>query len=142
MWCPEGMYYCALIPTPTHVQDLVCLILLLQQFQTRGMNNIFIWYFVFVIIYLYLLSPSRVLTPYLTFIHCLFIIHSFITLSGLLSSTEYSSFHLLLSWILLQTKLMTSQLHSSIGQGAALLSQRPVRGSILGKRNFLQAFSS
>ena len=27
MWCPEGMSSLALIPAPTHVQDLVCLIL-------------------------------------------------------------------------------------------------------------------
>ena len=29
MWCPEGMSYYAVVTAPTHVQDLVCLILLL-----------------------------------------------------------------------------------------------------------------
>ena len=39
MWCPEGMSYHAVVTAPTHVQDLVCLILLFQQFQTPAMNN-------------------------------------------------------------------------------------------------------
>ena len=30
MWCPEGMSYHAVVTAPTHVQDLVCLILLLS----------------------------------------------------------------------------------------------------------------
>ena len=101
MWCPEGMSCLALIPAPTHVQDLVYLI----------------WHFVFVIIYLYVLSPSTFFTfsslnPYVTFIiHSLSIFDSlFFHLSpyhpDLLSATKYSPFHLHLSRVLLQTKLM------------------------------------
>ena len=28
MWCPEGTSYLVLIPAPTHVQDLVCIVVL------------------------------------------------------------------------------------------------------------------
>ena len=45
MWCPEGMSYHAVVTAPTHVQDLVCLILLLSQFQTPGMNNTLVFCF-------------------------------------------------------------------------------------------------